>query len=210
MYATEPIFIMKTSILKFVAPEGTVRLSNMVIDAYKKQFSAILGFKAKGKRTFTEQAVAGTITGELANWFSLITDEKIKVEALNERGYIMEKTGRKLTNFQKYLKKMNIEETPNVLHSLIFEDNNTSEVYQNNPFKLVMYAEGKCTLSLVNSVAKTKIERVEPSTGEIHTYYKDRYFVDANGKNRKSYTIPAYYKRLIVQQQVEVQQFVEA
>ena len=121
--------LMKTLISKFVAPQVEVRFSNLVVDSLKKHFSMTVGTRAAGKRKFTEKEISGNITADLADWFSLPRDEKVKVAADNEQGFEFIKTGRKLTNLQKYMMKRGIDEVPNILNQLVFEYHQSAFVF---------------------------------------------------------------------------------
>lgn len=196
---------MKTTISNFVTPEVDVRFSNLVVDSLKKHFTMTVGTRAIGKRKFTEKQISGNITSDLADWFSLLRDEKVKVAADNEQGFEFIKTGRKLTNFQKYLTKRGIEQTPNILNSLVFESPNDSQDYALNPFRLVVYTTGKCTLTLVNVASKKKVSHVDVNTGETTDKYYNRLFINKEGKAQKSFIIPQYFRRLMVQETKEIE-----
>lgn len=196
---------MTTSITTFKTPEVTVRFSNMEIDALRKKFTMLVETKSAKQRKFVGKIVSGNITAELADYFSLLKDEKVKVPADNEQGYEFIPTGKKLTNFQKYLKKAGIEYYPNILKDLSFEAYNTSEDYKSNPFRLVVYAGGNSTLTLVNISSKVKISHVDTTTGEVSDKYYHRLFTDSNGNTRRSFVIPKNYRRLMVQEVKEVE-----
>lgn len=195
---------MKTTISTFVTPEGKVRISNLVVDSYSKHFTASIGFKAKGKRTYKFKDISGTVTTELAEWLSKLTPEKVKIAADNEQGFQFVPTGRRLTFFQKYLIKRGIPEDT-LLPSLVFESDNTSQSYAENPFRLVSYASGKFTLTLVNASSKKIVSHLDTSTGQITNKYYQRLFTDKEGNTRRSFITPDHYKRLIKQVQTEVE-----
>lgn len=197
---------MKTLINKFNAPQGTVQLSNIVVDCYAKHFTATIGFKAKGKRKFNYKAISGTITRDIAAYFSELRDETIKVEAINEQGFILQKTGRKLTNFQRYLAKRDIDITL-PLDTMVFEDDNYSDTYPQNPFKVVTYLSGKITLSLINIKSKVVKSTIDPVTGVVTDRFYNPTYIDKNGVTRKSYVSPNFYRRLIIEEEVEVEVF---
>lgn len=201
---------MKTIVSKFNAPEVTVRITNLSVDAYNKKFSLTLSTKEKGKRKWNTEDIAGTITKEVAEYFSLLKDEKIKVVADNEVGYVYQTTGRKLTNFQRYLIKRGIQETPGILSAMKFEADNYSEEYPQNPFRIVRYQDGRNTLTLINVSSMVRKAYLDPNSNETTSRYSYRTFVDANGQTRRSFIIPKYYRRLVVQELIEVEQFVEA
>lgn len=197
---------MKTLVNKFNAPQGTVQLSNIMVDCYAKHFTATIGFKAKGKRKFATKEISGTITRDIAAYFSELRDETIRVEALNEQGFILQKTGRKLTNFQRYLAKRDIDITL-PLDTMVFEDDNHSDTYPANPFKLVTYLSGKITISLINIKSKVVKSIMDPATGEVTNRYYNPTYIDKNGVTKKSYVSPNFYRRLIIEEEVEVQAY---
>lgn len=192
-------------ILSYTTPEVTVQFSNISVDAFRKQFTLTLGTKEKGKRKFTERQISGSITKELASWLSELTPEVVKVKADNEEGFIKMKTGRKLTGFQKYLIKRELELFNSPLRALTFTADNNSEDYASNPFRLVCYANGHNTLTLVRARSMKVVERLDTTTGEVHKSFYNQTFVDDNGITRKSFNIPKFYRRLILQQEVEVE-----
>lgn len=196
---------MTTTVTSFNTPDVTVRYSLIEIDAIKKHFSMYVETKTKAQRKFTGKMVSGNITPELAEYFSLLKDEKVKVAADNEAGFEFIKTGHRLTNFQKYLKKSGIEYSANILKELVFESHNTSEDYKSNPFRLVIYTTGNATLTLVNISSKKKVSYVDTATGAVTDKYYHRLYTDASGKTRRSFVIPKNYRRLMVQVAKEVE-----
>lgn len=194
-----------TTILSYHTPDVTVKYSNIFIDAYRKHFSMTMAYKEKGKRKFTERTIEGTVTKELADWCSILTPEIVKIKADNEEGFIEMKSGRSLTGYQKYLKKRDLDLFSNPLYKMVFTSDNNSEDYYENPFKLVCYEDGRNTLSLVRVRSKEMVERIDTTTGEIHRTFKHKTYVDSEGKTKRSYIIPKYYRRLIIQKAVEVE-----
>ena len=200
---------MKTSIVTFDFPQAVIRISNLEIDVQNRKAFFTLGVKEHGKRKFTERDVTAIVELQVIKWFTVAKPEIIKVAADNEQGFIMQKTGRSLTNFEKYLNHRGIEFTPNILKSLVFEDNNDSEDYYNNPFKVIETPKG-FVLTNVQIKPKVKTEYVNPNDGTITTKYKNPTYKDANGKTRISTFSKQYYRRYGVQVIKEVEVYQEA
>lgn len=201
-------FIMTTIISKFVTPEVQVQLSNITINPKQRKATLTLGTKAKGKRKFNENIVEVSITSELYNWFCKLTDNKVKVAAnvteQNPDGFQFIKTGSKSTGFQKFLQKIGKEFTPGILKSMVFTSTNTSTNYQENPFRIVMF-EDRAIMTLVNIPSKKRTDVVDITTGEIKSFYSQKYGKFADGTTTKAFVRPEKYRRLVVKTQQEVE-----
>lgn len=200
---------MKTSIVTFDFPQSVIRISNLEIDVQNRKASFTLGIKELGKRKFIEREVTAIVELQVIKWFTVAKPETIKVAADNEQGFILQKTGRTVTNFEKYLKHREIEFKPNILKSLVFEDKNDSEDYYSNPFKVIETPKG-FVLTNVQIKPKIKTEYVNPNDGVITTKYKNPTFKDANGKTRISTFSKQFYRRYGLQIIKEVEVYQEA
>lgn len=198
---------MKTNVLSFVTPEAKVRFSNVTINPEERTASFTLSTKAKRARKWTEEQITSTITAELYNYLTLMRDDQVKVPANNERGYDLIKTGTKSTSFMRYLKRREMEFASGVLKSMVFECDNTSEDYYSNPFRLVRYVEGNSVLTLVNVQSKSRKETVDVETGEVSVKYATRYGQLKDGTTVKAFIMPKNYRRLVVQENKEVEVF---
>ena len=201
---------MKTTVSTFVTPEVQVRLSNIVVNPKERKVSLTLSTKEKGKRKFTDEQVEATITSELYNWLTLLKDDSLRVIANNERGYDFIKTGTRSTSFQRFLAKTNREFKAGILQTMVFECDNNSQSYPDNPFRLIRYANGSNTLTLVNLPSKKVKEIVDISTGEVKSIFSDKIGTLADGKKVKAFVRPEKYRRLVIQQTKEVEVYQEA
>ena len=196
---------MKTTVSTFVTPAVIVRLSNIVVTPKERTATFTLETKTAKRKTFDKQIVTATITSELYNYLTLLKDDKVKVAANNQNGYEFIKTGTRSTSFQKFLAKKEIAYAPGVLATLVFESENESADYLSNPFRLVMYANGNAVLTLVNLPSKSKKETVDPTTGEIKSFYSNKIGTLADGTRVKAFIRPEKYRRLVVQSTKEVE-----
>lgn len=195
---------MKTTITTFEFPKAAIRISNLEIDVEKRKAFFTLGIKEHGKRKFIERQVEAIVELSVIKWFTKTRPEIIKVVADNEQGFIEQKTGRNITNFERYLSHRNIEFAPNILKSLVFEDQNDSQDYYANPFKIIETPKG-LILTNVQMKPKIKTEYVDPNTGEITRKYKSPVFKTADGKTRISTFSKEYYRRYALQNTKEVE-----
>lgn len=198
---------MKTTVSTFVTPEVQVRLSNISVNPKERKATITLGTKEKGKKKFTDEVVVATITSELYNYLTLLRKDKIQVVADNEKGFQWIDTGTSSTSFQRFLAKKGIEYKSGILSTLVFEGNNNSTDYIENPFRLVRYANGTAVLTLVNIPSKSKKETVDVSTGEIKTFYSNKIGTLADGSRVKAFIRPEKYRRLVIQSTKEVEVF---
>lgn len=192
-------------ITEFSTPDVMVRLTGLTINPKERKATFTLSTKAPRARKWTDEVVTSTITAELYNYLALMRDDQVKVAANNERGFDFVKTGTRSTSFMRYLKKREIEFTSGILSTLVFECNNTSDVYIDNPFRLVRYAEGNSVLTLVNVQSKSRKEIIDVETGDITTTYSTRYGQLKNGQVVKAFIMPNNYRRLVVQTTREVE-----
>ena len=198
---------METTVSTFVTPEVQVRLSNISVNPKERKATITLGTKEKGKKKFTDEVVVVTITSELYNYLTLLRKDKIQVVADNEKGFQWIDTGTSSTSFQRFLAKKGIEYKSGILSTLVFEGDNNSTDYIENPFRLVRYANGTAVLTLVNIPSKSKKESVDVSTGEIKTFYSNKIGTLADGSRVKAFIRPEKYRRLVIQSTKEVEVF---
>ena len=184
-------------------PEGTVRLSNMSIDFKTRIMTVDLGFKAKGKRTFTTERIEAVISSEVNDFFSLKRKDQVKVAADNEQGFRWIATGTTSTSFERFLNHHGKAFAPGILSTLVFECDNYSEDRTLNPFKIVRYLE-RNTVQMVNIAPKKKTETVDPNTGDVTEHYSTKFYKDGDNF-RPSFFAPKYYRRLLIQQEVPVE-----
>ena len=201
---------MKTNVTTYATPEVKVQLSNIVIDPKKRTATFTLGTKAKGKRKFDLEQVEANINHRLYNYFTQLREEKIKVVADNEKGFEYVGTGVKSTSFQRFLAKKGIEFKSGILKSLVFECDNKSPEYLDNPFRVVMYDNGKVALTLVNLPSKSVRETVDVNTGEIKSFYSTKVGTLADGKQVQAFIRPEKYRRLVIQYITEREVYQEA
>lgn len=166
---------MKTLVTTFENPVANIKMSNIVINPEKFTFSLTLGTKTKKQRNYHEEVVTGKISKELHDWLMKRFDERVQVKADNEQGYQWIKTGKKLTGFQAFLSKNNLEYKPGLLNKLVFESDNNSEEYAQNPFKIIQYLDGHATLTLVNVGVKKVVTEENPITGEVTQFFKQNF-----------------------------------
>ena len=197
---------MTTTVKQFVAPESVVRFSNIKVDVKNWTFEVTLGTKTKKQKLFREEVVTGKVSRELYKWLTEAFKERIKVEDQSEQGYYYAETGNLLTGFKSYLAKKNIEFKPGILNQLVFESDNKSDSYADNPFKLIKYADGKASLTLVNVGVKKAIIEEDPNTGESKSYWKQT-FVKMGDRITPQFFNKKHYIRLRIEQFIEVTQY---
>lgn len=152
---------------KFVTT-GKVSFRNIQINAKDSIFSLEFAFLEGRKKKFEYQEVSGKITPELKQW---LTKAFIK----NNGDAI---TGNEKTSaFMLMLERKGIAFEPGVLKTLEFTCDNTSQNFDDCPFRLTISpAFGTATLNLVYKYAKiVKNETINPETGKVHKefgYYK--------------------------------------
>lgn len=191
---------MKTVIKSFETPNALVNFSKITLDTNKRTFSLTLKTKEQGQRKFREEKIEGTITNELNDYFTLLKDVKVPVKTEDDK-VIWVPTGRKLTNFQRFLAKTDREISIKI-EDMVFECNNTSETYQDNPFRLVMLDQ-KNILTLVTTPSKSK-KQVVQADGTVKTFYRRKQGV-YQGKKVNAFISPKNYRRLIIQTEKEVE-----
>ena len=142
------------------------------------------------------------MTNELTEFFSRMRDVKIEVQTDQPGITKWIPTGEKLTSFQKYLAKREIEFYPGLLKDMIFEDKNDAPEYPNNPFKLVMLKE-RNILSLVNVAPKRRTVVNNPMTGKNDIFYSTKFYKQGDTV-KPVFVAPKFYRRLIVESTQEV------
>ena len=197
---------MKTLVKTMNRPNAKVRMSNIVIDIKTCKFSMTLGVKQGRQKLFREETISGKLNLEVKKWLTQMTPVKVQVPADNELGYEWIDSGNKLTGFQKFLNKQSIEFKPGILSTMVFESDNNSENYAENPFKIIRYADGNVSLTLVNIAPVRVIETADPTTGEVTTNYKQK-FIKIGESYREAYISKKYFVRYMVQEIKEVVQF---
>lgn len=197
---------MKTLVKTMNRPSGKVRMSNIVIDVKSCSFSMTIGTKQGRQKLFREETISGKINLEVKRWLTEMTPVKTQTPADNEVGYVWTDTGNKLTGFQKFLSKCNIEFKPGILSTLAFESENNSEQYAENPFKIIRYADGNCSLTLVNISPKKHSQTIDPTTGVITDSWKQK-FIKIGESYREAYVSKKFFVRYMVQEIKEVVQY---
>ena len=126
-------------------PTEEVQYSNIVVNLKKRTITLdVRTRKIGGKRWRKAQSITAKMTYELYGW---LTNRRINLN------------NNKVTGFQKYLDTRGIEFVPGILNKMVFESNNLSEVYAENPFKLLCYDDGAYSITLVHIKSKVKNEQ---------------------------------------------------
>ena len=126
-------------------PTEEVQYSNIVVNLKKRTITLdVRTRKINGKRWSKPQSITAKMTYELYGW---LTNRRINLN------------NNKVTGFQKYLDTRGIEFVPGILNKMVFESNNLSEVYAENPFKLLCYDDGAYSITLVHIKSKVKNEQ---------------------------------------------------
>ena len=196
---------MKTTVSTFVTPEVLVKFSNISVNMKERKISLEVATKTPKRKTYDKELVEATMTAELYNYLTMLRDDKVKVAADNEQGYQFINTGTKSTSFQRFLAKKEVQYKPGILQELVFETDNTSSDYLDNPFRLVKYSNGNAVLTLVNLPSKSKKETADPTTGEVKAFYSTKIGTLADGKRVKAFIRPEKYRRLVLQSTKEVE-----
>lgn len=125
-----------------------VQFSNITITDLKKGTVevTIKTKKPSGKRWLKKRVVTCTISPDLREWLFQYGTAIAK----DHLGNIYSDPDNKMTGFQKYLVRKNIPFKRGILKELVFESNNLSEDYYENPFKVIQYDDGHNSLTLVN------------------------------------------------------------
>ena len=197
---------MKTLVKKMNRPEGKIKMSNILIDIKNCTFSMTIGIKQGRQKLYREETISGKLNLEVKKWLTQMTPVKIQVPANNEQGYQWIDSGNKMTGFQKFLNKKGIEFKPGILNELSFESNNNSENYADNPFKIIRYANGNVSLTLVNIAPVKVVETADPTTGEIKTNYKQK-FIKIGESYREAFVSKKFFVRYMIQEIKEVVQY---
>lgn len=164
---------MNTISKRFENPNVDVKFSQIKVNITDYTFQLVLGIKTKRQRKFREELVEGQISKELRKWLCEMFDEVETRET--EQGTVRVKTGARTTSFQLFLRKQGIEFRPGILNEMVFESDNTSENYAENPFKMIRYINGKNTLTLVNVGVKKSVGITDPNTGEIRERWRQKF-----------------------------------
>ena len=199
---------MTTTVKNFATPESIVRISNLKVNIKDFTFQLTLGTKAKKQRNFREEVITGKITVELNDWLSKTFKERIKVAEDSEQGYKYQETGNLTTGFKTFLSKIGKEFKPGILSEMVFESDNKSESYQDNPFKIIKYANGHCTFTLVNIGTKRVVTTEDPMTGEVTQHWKQK-FVKLGERVVPEFFNKKNYIRLKVEQFIQATQYQE-
>ena len=126
-------------------PTEEVQYSNIVVNLKKRTITLdVRTRKIGGKRWRKDQSITAKMTYELYGW---LTNRRINLN------------NNKVTGFQKYLDTRGIDFVPGILNKMVFESNNLSEVYAENPFKLLCYDDGAYSITLVHIKSKVKNEQ---------------------------------------------------
>lgn len=197
---------MTTTVKLFVNPEVRVRITNLLVNVKDFTFQLTLGTKTNRQRNFREEVVTGKISTDLQDWLTQTFKERIKVEDDSELGYKYMDTGNLLTGFKVFLSKQGIEFKPGILKDMVFESDNKSESYQENPFKIIRYLDGHVTLTLVNIGTKKVVTIEDPTTGESKQMWKQS-FTKLGDRYVPNFFSKKNFVRLKVQQTQEVKEF---
>ena len=140
--------------MKTIIPTEEVQYSNLSVSLKNKTITLdVRTRKLNGKRWRKPQTITAKMTYELYGW---LTDKRINLN------------NQKVTGFQKYLDNRGIEFTPGILSQMVFESDNLSEIYSENPFKLLCYDDGAYSITLVHIKSKVK----NPQGQWVHQQYK--------------------------------------
>lgn len=164
---------MNTISKRFENPNVDVKFSQIKVNITDYTFQLVLGTKTKRQRIYREETVQGAISKELRKWLCEMFDERETIET--EEGTVSVKTGKRTTGFQNFLNKQGIEFKPGVLKEMVFQSDNKSDNYSENPFKMIRYINGKNTLTLVNVGVKQSVGTTDPNTGEIKERWKQTF-----------------------------------
>lgn len=192
-------------VTEYATPNVDVRIARMSLNLKDKKATFFLSTREPGKKKWSaEKEVSAFMTKELIFWFTEYLDDKVKVVADNERGCEWIKTGKKSTGFQRFLAHKDIPFQPGILSEIVFECHNNSEDRSLNPFRVFIGKEN-ATITLVNVPSKKRVEKIDPETGEVSVSYHQRYGKLASGVIVKSFYKKEAYRRLIIQQEKEVE-----
>ena len=205
---SEPKFKMTTTVKLFVNPDVRVRITNLLVNVKDFTFQLTLGTKTKKQRNFREEVVTGKISVDLHDWLTQTFKERIKVADDSEIGYKYMETGKLLTGFKAFLAKQGIEFQPGILKDMIFESDNKSESYQENPFKIIRYLDGHVTLTLVNIGTKKVVTVEDPETG-IATQMWIQSFTKLGERYVPNFFSKKGFVRLKVEETKDVQEFTQ-
>jgi hypothetical protein len=160
----------------FKLPNVDVKYSNIIINHKNRTATIDVQTRKHGNK----------------RWSKVTTIEAVVTKALLDWAMLKFKSydGSETTAFKLYLKKRGIEFYPGILRTLTFESYNLSEDYQENPFKLVYYNNGKHTLTLVN---------VRPLIKDSKGNYHKPVYQNKEGEIKMSYYSKNSFRRLVIQ-----------
>ena len=150
--------------MKTFVPTQDVQYSNISVSI--KEFTVTLDVRTRkqgNKRWSKANRITAKLSYHLYNW---LIHKRVLLNS-------QDKNSQKITGFQKYLVKQGIEFHPGILSTMKFESSNLSEVYAENPFKLIAYEDGAYSITLVHLKNKVK------ETNGNWTNQKNRYYSKA-------------------------------
>lgn len=200
---------MKTIVVKFTDHQGDVKISNVQLMEGMK-FSLDLQIKEEGKKRYGKTiTVLGKYTYPVLNWMMDLHDVFVKVaDPSQEKGFRWEKTTEKRTKFQSYLLRKGLPESTQ-LKDIVFECKGNSEIFDDCPFKVVIYKNRPATLSMVHVAPKGRKETLDPKTGELTFSYYNKETIIFRGRTIPKPLDPEMFRRLIIEEHEEVEVFQE-
>lgn len=153
---------------KVIIPSGKVSFRNLRIDAKKMTFSVEYAVLEGRKRKFIYQEASGVITTALRDW-------------LTKGFYPKDASGsvadHRTTAFRLHLQRIGVDWKEGILPTLQWESSNTSQVFDECPFKLTLSDRFQPSFDLVYRNAK-QVESVsiDPNTGREWTNWKEPMF----------------------------------
>lgn len=182
-------------------------MENIRVDAKKHTFTMDLSYSTEDV-VYDKAPVSGTVTHEVVDWLTTIKPIKVQVKADNEKGYEWVKTGREATTFQRFLSKIGFDvKTPDVLHDMVFESDNRSPEYTDNPFRLFL-GKQRATLTMVNLPAKRKVSILNEETGEVTNRFSNKTYRYSDGTTVKCWIPKSEFRRLIVETEKAYEEYV--
>lgn len=185
----------------FQTPDVYVQMEDIKIDSKRCRFTLNLSLSNDGKTFGEVEMISGTITPELREWMSIPKPVMAMVVANNEAGYEKIHTGKSLTPAQRYLIKTGWESKayePGAIESLTFTAHNTSDVYQDMPFRLFIGLD-RCTLTLVNKPSRKQVKVYNEETATTEIKYKKKIGHFASGQATVAFIHKSEYRRLIIE-----------
>lgn len=200
---------MTTTIVNFVEFQGTVRFSNLQLMQGMK-FSVDVATKNVGAKKFSKTiTVLGKMNYAVLNWMNDMHTISVKVaDPSQEKGFRWEKTTERRTKFQSYLLRKGLPESTQ-LKDVVFECQGTSELFDDCPFKVIIYKDRPATLTMVHVAPKGRVEKIDPNTGEVTYRYFDKETITYRGRTIPKPLEPSMFRRLIIEEHQEVEVFQE-